>query len=93
MSVPGQDDPEEDKEVSRGTVLASLVLAALALFIGLTYVFGPRGVVLSLGIVATVLAFVSLQRAVTDSERGTAIGALVLGTGTIVLGIVVVNAG
>lgn len=79
----------EDRHVSQGLFFASLVAGALGLFVGLILLFGPRGVVLSLGIVASVLAVISYRRSVADSERSGATGAFVLGVLTSVLGVVV----
>lgn len=83
------EDRAENRSVSEGMLFASLFTGAAGLFLGLIILVGPRGVVLSLGIVATVLALISRRRAVTDSERSSAIGPLMLGIGTIVLGVVV----
>lgn len=81
----------EDRQVSQGLFFASLTTGALGLFVGLILLFGPRGVVLSLGVVAIVLALISYRRAVADSERSGAIGSLVLGIGTAVVGVLVAN--
>ena len=92
MSTPqtgDEADEVEDRNVSEGMLFASLFTGALGLFVGLIILVGPRGVVLSLGIVSTVLALISRRRAVSDSERSSAIGPLALGLGTIVLGVVV----
>lgn len=70
-------------------LFASLVMGAGGLFVGLFILIGPRGVVLSLGIVATVLALISRRRAVSASERSSTLGPLVLGGLTMVLGVVV----
>ena len=82
-------DEVEDRHVSQGMLFASLVAGAAGLFVGLIILFGPRGVVLSLGIVATLLALISWRRAVSASERSSALGPIALGVGTIVLGLVV----
>lgn len=79
----------EDRQVSQSLFFASLVAGGAGLFVGLILLFGPRGVVLSLGVVSSVLALISHRRAVADTERGGAIGALVLGSVTIALGVVV----
>jgi uncharacterized membrane protein HdeD (DUF308 family) len=79
----------EDRQVSQGLFFASLTTGALGLFVGLILLFGPRGVVLSLGVVAIVLALISYRRAVADSERSGAIGSLLLGIGTAVVGVLV----
>ncbi|HEU0104154.1 MAG TPA: hypothetical protein VFR07_17730 [Mycobacteriales bacterium] len=96
MSSPGvADDDEdrqssEDRQVSQSLFFASLTAGALGLFVGLILLFGPRGVVLSLGIVAIVLASISYRRAVADSERSGAVGSFLLGVGTSVVGFLVV---
>lgn len=99
MSSPGTsgaaDDGEdvqsaEDRQVSQSLFFASLTTGALGLFVGLMLIFGPRGVVLSLGVVAIVLAGISLRRSVASSERGGAVGALLLGAVTTFVGACVV---
>lgn len=99
MSTPGvvgpTDDDEdrqssEDRQVSQSLFFASLTTGALGLFVGLILLFGPRGVVLSLGLVAIVLAMISYRRAVAASERSGAIGSFVLGLGTSLIGLLVV---
>ena len=82
-------DEVENRHVAQGMLFASLVAGALGLFVGFIILFGPRGVVLSLGIVATLLACISRLRAVNPSERSSAVGPVALGVGTIVLGLVV----
>lgn len=98
MSLPDDADvaddgpsrqSSEDRQVSQSLFFASLTTGALGLFVGLILLFGPRGVVLSLGIVAVVLALISYRRAVADSERSGAVGSLVLGLGTAFVGILV----
>ena len=83
----------EDRQVSQGLFFASLVAGGLGLFVGLMLLLGPRGIVLSLGIVATVLAVISLVRAVAPSERWGAVGAVLLGVGTALLGVLVAARG
>ena len=96
---PGEDTEQEpvsegrqvseDRQVSQGLFFVSLLTGALGLFVGLILLFGPKGVVLSLGIVASVLAAISHRRAVAATERSGTVGALLLGLGTAGLGLYV----
>lgn len=79
----------EDRNVSQGLFFASLVAGGLGLFVGLMLLLGPRGVVLSLGIVASILAAISHRRAVAPSERSGALGAFLLAAVTSVIGVLV----
>ncbi len=93
MSTPAPDgedkQADEDRQVSQGLFFTSLVVGALGLFVGLILLLGPRGIVLSLGIVASVLAVISYRRAVSASERSGSLGALALGVVTAAVGILV----
>lgn len=86
----GEDvQKSEDRQVSQGLFFASLTAGALGLFVGLILLLGPRGVVLTLGVVAVVLALISYRRSVADSERSGAVGSMVLGLATCLIGILV----
>ena len=84
---------QEDEEASDNLGVTSLVLATIGLFVGLLTVLGLRGVALSLGIVAVVLAGVALRRATTGGQRGTAYGGLLLGLVTVTIGAFVARSG
>ena len=84
---------QEDEEASDSLGVASIVMATIGLFVGLLTVLGLRGVALSLGIVAVVLAGVALRRATTSGQRGTAYGGLALGLVTLTIGAFVARAG
>ena len=83
----------EDEEASDNLGVASIVMATIGLFVGLLTVLGLRGVALSLGIVAVVLALVALRRAVSGGQRGTAYGGLALGLVTLIIGLIVARDG
>jgi FtsH-binding integral membrane protein len=84
--VPSDDDPGNEP-----LGVASVLLGIVGLFLGIVTIFGVRGVALALGIVAVILAGTAVRRASNEQERGTAYGGLVLGTVTLVVGIVVLN--
>lgn len=90
---PGAEDEDrqvsEDRSTSQGLFFTSLVAGGLGLFVGLILLLGPRGVVLSLGIVAAVLAVISHRRAVAPSERSGAVGAFLLAAVTSLIGVLV----
>ena len=96
---PGEDasgadhEHPEDEEASDGLGVASLVDGTIGLFVGLLTILGLRGVALSLGIVAVVLAGVALRRATTGGQRGTAYGGLALGLVTLTIGAFVARSG
>ena len=96
---PGEDasasdhEHHEDEEASEGLGVASLVVGTIGLFVGLLTILGMRGVALSLGIVAVVLAAVSWRRATTGGQRGTAYGGLALGLVTLTIGAFVARSG
>lgn len=83
----------EDEEASDSLGVTSLVLGTIGLFVGLLTVLGARGVALSLGIVAVILACVSLRRATTGGQRGTAYGGIALGLVTLTIGAFVARSG
>lgn len=100
MSEPPPDDGpatehehEEEREASEGLGVASLVVGTIGLFVGLLTILGLRGIALSLGIVAIVLAAVSWRRATTGGQRGTAYGGLALGIVTLTIGAFVARSG
>ena len=100
MSEPPPDDGpvtehehEEEREASEGLGVASLVVGTIGLFVGLLTILGLRGIALSLGIVAVVLAAVSWRRATTGGQRGTAYGGLALGLVTLTIGAFVARSG
>ncbi len=84
---------EEEHDASEGLGVASLVVGTIGLFVGLLTILGLRGVALSLGIVAVVLAAVSWRRATTGGQRGTAYGGLALGLVTLTIGAFVARSG
>lgn len=92
-SDPG--DAGGGKATSDDLGLASLAAGGIGLSISMVTVFGPRGIGVSLGIIALVLGFVSWRRAGQEADesgrasRGMAYGSLALALVTVVVALLV----